>query len=263
MAEYSKEPVWFLKLSKDFFNDHSIKILRGLSNGDTYCLLYVFMMCESATHRGYLRYSKDIPYTPEMIASLSGINIDIVRSGIEALKALELITVTKDGSLFLPRVPDMTSSTTVGALKKAAQIGRRESEGGKGVEKLPPESRESRDVRIKSKDTDYEDTDSTSLEGITNAREDKDAPNSATMFLCQRGYVSEDDPKIKYFNNLLWNVGERIGQDRLLMLLGTFLENIKGKTIPFNKLAYLRTSLTNMCKSFGIDLESDPDEEPF
>lgn len=141
MAEYSKENLYYVNLKNDFFNEHYIKILKGMPNGEKYLVLYLQLICESISHGGFLRYSKDIPYTPEMIASVTNTDIDVVRVGIEALKSLGLMQVTEGGSLYLPKVKEMTRITTKGAEKKQKQLARR-NEGGTGVENLPPDIRD-------------------------------------------------------------------------------------------------------------------------
>ena len=52
MAEYSKEKLFYLKLNKDFFDKHYIKILETQDNGDKYVLFLIKLMCESISHNG-------------------------------------------------------------------------------------------------------------------------------------------------------------------------------------------------------------------
>lgn len=143
MSEYSKDKLYYLKLPKGFFDEYYVKILEGMPNGKDYLLMYMKLMCESISHGGFLRYSKDAPYTDEMIASVTGTNIDIVRSGLKALESLELITPTSEGSLFIPNVQKMTAITTKGAENKALKRG-----GGQTADKCPPDIRvvDSKDV---------------------------------------------------------------------------------------------------------------------
>lgn len=126
MAEYSKDALYFLKLPKGFFDNHQFKILEGMPNGKDYELMYLKLMCESISHNGYLRFSKSIPYTPEMIASITNTNVDVVRSGLKVLEELELIETTQDQSLFIPRVQEMTGITTKGAEMK--RLGRQKGD---------------------------------------------------------------------------------------------------------------------------------------
>lgn len=120
MAEYSKEKLYFLKLPKDFFDKYYVKIIEGMPNGKDYLIMLLKLMCESISHGGYLRFSEEVAYTPEMIASVTNTNIDIVRSGLKVFKDLHLMTDTPSGTMYFSIVEKMTAKPiTIGAMKKA------------------------------------------------------------------------------------------------------------------------------------------------
>ena len=121
MAEYSKEKLFYLKLNKDFFDQHYIKILETQPNGDKYVLFLMKLMCESISHNGYLRFNESIPYDETMLASITRTDIDVVRSAIKIFLAMEIVEFTKDKTLFIKGVPLLTTITTKGAEKKAEQ----------------------------------------------------------------------------------------------------------------------------------------------
>ena len=105
MAEYSKEKLFYLKLNKDFFDQHYIKILETQPNGDKYVLFLMKLMCESISHNGYLRFNESIPYDENMLASITRTDIDVVRSAIKIFLAMEIVEFTKDKTLFIKGVP--------------------------------------------------------------------------------------------------------------------------------------------------------------
>lgn len=121
MAEYSKEKLFYLKLNKEFFDQHYIKILETQDNGDKYILFLVKLMCESISHNGYLRFNESIPYDEKMLAAITRTNIDIVRVAIKLFESMGIIEFTKDKTLFIPAVQLLTCSTTEGAIKKQEQ----------------------------------------------------------------------------------------------------------------------------------------------
>lgn len=212
MAEYSKENLYYVNLKNDFFNEHYIKILKGMPNGEKYLVLYLELVCESITHGGFLRYSKDIPYTIEMIASVTGTDIDIARVGIEALKSLGLIEVTEGGSLYLPKVKEMTRITTKGAEKKQLQRSKGH-DGGQGVDKCPLDIRDkSLEYRDKSLDSNS-DYYVNSVVSVTGIKPDKtrykhgDAADALVKNLLKESFLTDEeasDPEwIELFDNLL------------------------------------------------------------
>ena len=68
----AEKKYYWLKLPRNFFGKHYIKILRAKENGELLVLFYMWMLTEAIDHEGRLRYSEDIPYDEEMLAEASG-----------------------------------------------------------------------------------------------------------------------------------------------------------------------------------------------
>ena len=137
MAEYSKEKLYFLKLPKDFFQSYKMRALEGIAGGKDYELMYLKLLCESISHNGYLRFDERTPYTAEMIAGITNSPIDTVRVGIEVLQQFGLVEINDSRTIYIPDVPSMTGTTTIGAAKKQKQIASRGEVESK-VENFPP-----------------------------------------------------------------------------------------------------------------------------
>lgn len=155
MSEYSKERKYFLKLPRDFFEKYYVRILLGLPDGDRYLTMYLKLMCESISHEGYLRYSKATAYTPKMLASVIQMDPKVVEEGLKALEGLEMVERTEEGSLFLPLVPEMVTSSTKGSEEAAARRRTADKRVTKGLQKgdiCQPEL----EYRIKSKNEESE-----------------------------------------------------------------------------------------------------------
>lgn len=106
----AEKKYYWLKLPRDFFGKHYIKILRAKENGELLVLFYMWMLTESIDHAGRLRYSEDIPYDEEMLAEASGFALHIVTQALQQLSKLQLVILESDGSLFLPKTADMVGS---------------------------------------------------------------------------------------------------------------------------------------------------------
>lgn len=106
----AEKKYYWLKLPRDFFGKHYIKILRAKENGELLVLFYMWMLTESIDHAGRLRYSEDIPYDEEMLAEASGFALHIVTQALQQLPKLQLVILESDGSLFLPKTADMVGS---------------------------------------------------------------------------------------------------------------------------------------------------------
>lgn len=103
---------FWLKLKEDFFESDEIKILESLPNGMAYSNFYLKLLCKSIKNNGVLRLRNVIPYTVEMLSSMTSTNIDIARGAIEKLIALNMIEVLDDGALYMLDIENMIGSET-------------------------------------------------------------------------------------------------------------------------------------------------------
>ena len=112
MAE--KKYFW-LKLPRNFFGKHYIKILRAKENRVLLVLFYMWMLTEAIDHEGRLRYSEDIPYDEEMLAEASGFALHIVTQALQQFTKLQLVITESDGTLFMPKSIEMIGSESASA----------------------------------------------------------------------------------------------------------------------------------------------------
>lgn len=118
MAESDYKKYWYIKLPKEFFNRHDIKILEAQTNGKDYCLFYLKLLLESVTHNGELRFNETIPYDEEMLSVVTNTNIDVVRSAMKVLVNLKLVEIYEDKTIFMTEVQKMMGYDTGAALRK-------------------------------------------------------------------------------------------------------------------------------------------------
>lgn len=104
------ERYYWLKLQRDFFKRHDIKIVESMPNGKDYILFYLKLLCESIDHEGYLRFNDEIPYNEQMLATITDSNIDVVRSAIKLFTELKMMTVMDDGTYHMREVEKMIGS---------------------------------------------------------------------------------------------------------------------------------------------------------
>ena len=102
---------YWLKLKRDFFKRHDIRIIEEMPNGKDYILFYLKLLCESVDHEGELRFSESIPYSDVMLSTITNTNIDIVRSAIKAFTQLEMMEVLDDGTIFMSEVEKLIGSS--------------------------------------------------------------------------------------------------------------------------------------------------------
>lgn len=113
----SKKYFW-LKLQRNFFKRHDIRIIESMPNGKDYILFYLKLLCESVDHEGNLRFSDEIPYNEDMLATITYTNVDIVRSSIKVFTQLGMMELLDDGTFYMNEVQKMIGYETEWAEKK-------------------------------------------------------------------------------------------------------------------------------------------------
>ena len=119
MAENGK--YYWLKLKRDFFKRHDIRIIEEMPNGKDYILFYLKLLLESVDHEGSLRFSDTIPYNEQMLSVVTNTNIDIVRSAMKLFIELNMMSIYDDQTIYMNEVDKLIGSETRWAEKKRLQ----------------------------------------------------------------------------------------------------------------------------------------------
>lgn len=113
----SKKFYW-LKLKKDFFKRHDIRIIQKMPNGEQIILFYLKLMLESIDHEGELRFSKELPYTSDMLSTIMDTDVGIVETSLEVLEKFGLLKIKKDKTISIDMVKSMLGFETEFARQK-------------------------------------------------------------------------------------------------------------------------------------------------
>lgn len=106
---------YWLKLKRDFFKRHDIRIIEEMPNGKDYILFYLKMLLESIDHGGALRFSETIPYNEQMLSVVTNTNIDVVRSAMKVFLQLKMIEICDDETIYMNEVQRMIGSESASA----------------------------------------------------------------------------------------------------------------------------------------------------
>lgn len=121
---------YWLKLKKDFFKRHDIRIIEGKKDGDRMVLFYLKLLCESVDHDGSLRFSDEVPYDNDMLASVTNTEKELVDEAMQILKKLGMIKTKNDGTIIMCGVDSMLGSDTTWAEKKRQYRDKLRTEAG-------------------------------------------------------------------------------------------------------------------------------------
>lgn len=101
---------YWLKLKRDFFKRHDVRIIESMPNGKDYLLFYLKMLVESIDHNGTLRFSDTLPYNEEMLAVITNTNVDIVKGAMNVFVGLQLIEILDDKTIYMQEIDKMVGS---------------------------------------------------------------------------------------------------------------------------------------------------------
>lgn len=119
MADAKK--YYWLKLKRDFFKRHDIRIIEEMPNGKDYILFYLKLLLESIDHEGNLRFSDAIPYNEQMLSVVTNTNVDVVRSAMKIFTELHMMDILDDQTIYMAEVDKLIGSETEWAKKKRLQ----------------------------------------------------------------------------------------------------------------------------------------------
>lgn len=122
MVAENKKYYW-LKLHKDFFKRHEIRIIEDMANGKDYILFYLKLLVESISHNGNLRFSDTIPYNEQMLSTITNTNVDIVRAAMQIFLQLNMIEMLDDETIYMVETENLIGSETAAAerMRKSRQ----------------------------------------------------------------------------------------------------------------------------------------------
>ena len=107
----SKKYYW-LKLKRDFFKRHDIRIIEEMPNGKDYILFYLKLLLESIDHEGNLRFSDAIPYNEQMLSVVTNTNVDIVKAAMKLFLDLNMMEIFDDATIYMNEVQNLIGSET-------------------------------------------------------------------------------------------------------------------------------------------------------
>ena len=114
----AEKKYYWLRLKRDFFKRHDIRIIEAMPNGKDYILFYLKLMVESVDHEGALRFSETIPYNEDMLATITNTNVDIVRCAMKLFRDLNMVEILDDATIYMNEVQALIGSETKWAEKK-------------------------------------------------------------------------------------------------------------------------------------------------
>jgi predicted phage replisome organizer len=92
---------YYLKLKDNFFESDELKILQSQPDGYIYSDILLKMYLKSLQNDGALLFRGAIPYSPEMLATVTNHSVGEVKDSIQKFQGLGLVSVLDNGTVFM------------------------------------------------------------------------------------------------------------------------------------------------------------------
>ncbi len=99
MADNKK--YYYLKLKEGFFDSEDMKLLQAMKDGYMYSDILLKLYLKSLRQNGRLMYRDIIPYTPDMIATVTNHQIGTVEKALEIFKQMGFIEILDNGAIYM------------------------------------------------------------------------------------------------------------------------------------------------------------------
>ena len=146
---------YYLKLKENYFDDDSIVLLESMQDGVLYSNILLKLYLKSLKHGGRLQLDEDIPYTAQMIATITRQQIGTVERALQIFLKLGLVEVLDSGTFYMSNIELLIGqSSTEAERKRAARLQNKalsalRTSGGPLSDIRPPEIELEKEIEIK------------------------------------------------------------------------------------------------------------------
>lgn len=99
MADNKK--YYYLKLKEGFFDSDDMKLLQAMKDGYMYSDILLKLYLQSLRQEGRLMYRGIVPYTPDMIATITRHQVGTVERAIKIFEQMGFIEVLDNGAIYM------------------------------------------------------------------------------------------------------------------------------------------------------------------
>lgn len=95
---------YYLKLKENYFDEDAIILLESMQDGILYSYILLKLYLKSLKHSGKLQLDDQIPYTAQMIATLTRQQIGTVERALQIYLKLGLMEILPDGVYYMTNI---------------------------------------------------------------------------------------------------------------------------------------------------------------
>ena len=145
---------YYLKLKESYFDDDAIVLLESMQDGVIYSNILLKLYLKSLKNGGKLQLDENIPYTAQMIATITRQQVGTVERALKIFMKLGLVEPLPSGALYMSNIELLIGqSSTEAERKRAARLENRallppRTNGGHLSDIRPPEIEIKKEIDI-------------------------------------------------------------------------------------------------------------------
>ena len=132
---------YYLKLKENYFDEDAIVLLESMQDGVLYSNILLKLYLKSLKNGGKLQLDENIPYTAQMIATITRQQVGTVERALQIFMKLGLVEPLQNGALYMSNIELLIGqSSTEGERKRRARLALQEQKAlpKAGADKCPP-----------------------------------------------------------------------------------------------------------------------------
>ena len=106
---------YYMRLKENFFDSDEMKILESMPDGYLYSNILLKLYLRSLKYNGRLMFNDLIPYTPPILATVTGHPVGVVEKALDIFGKLGLIEVMESGAIYMLNIQEFIGKTTTEA----------------------------------------------------------------------------------------------------------------------------------------------------
>lgn len=204
---------YYLRLKDNFFDSDELKILESMKDGYLYSNILLKLYLRSLKNDGKLVVNDRIPYSADMLASVTGHQVGTIKQALSVFKDLGLIDVLDNGAIYMLDIQNFIGKGSSEADRKREYRQRIETDRTNVrqiSDKTPPE------IELElEKELEIEKEIHSSAKSTTTKRKRFEKPtlSQITQYCLERNNNVNAEQFYDYYESNGWKVGKNSMKD--------------------------------------------------
>lgn len=208
---------YYLRLKDNFFDSDELKILESMKDGYLYSNILLKLYLRSLKNDGKLVVNERIPYSADMLASVTGHQVGTIKQALSIFKDLGLIDVLDNGAIYMLDIQNFIGKGSSEADRKREYRQRIETDRTNvqtNLRQISDKSTPEIEIELE-KDIEIEKEIHSSAKSTTTKRKRFEKPtlSQITQYCLERNNSVNAEQFYDYYESNGWKVGKNAMKD--------------------------------------------------